>query len=123
VKHTADQELEALSHYALEPTARKLEIIDPGEAARLWRAMGMRIVNAGKSKYYGAAFGNFEQAKRCYDEAGLAEDWLSVVCQVRTKHHRKTGFMPGFEKVAGGRDQVASRRSWSGQRHAGQKAH
>jgi hypothetical protein len=67
VKRSTDEELEAVSHYALEPAARRLEKAHVGEAARLWRAMGMRVVNAKKSKYYGAALGNFERAKRCYE--------------------------------------------------------
>ena len=91
-----------MSHYALEPAARRLEKAHPAEAARLWRAMGMRVVNAKKSKYYGAALGNFEQAKRCYVKAGLGADWDRVVREVREVHHRKTGFMPGFEDVVKG---------------------
>ncbi len=99
VKRSTDEELEAVSHYALEPAARRLEKAHVGEAARLWRAMGMRVVNAKKSKYYGAALGNFERAKRCYEKAGLGAGWESVV---REAHHRKTGFMPGFEDVVKG---------------------
>ena len=102
VKKSTDEELEAVSHYALEPAARRLEKAHPAEAARLWRAMGMRVVNAKKSKYYGAALGNFEQAKRCYVKAGLGADWDRVVREVREVHHRKTGFMPGFEDVVKG---------------------
>jgi tetratricopeptide (TPR) repeat protein len=94
--------LERVSHYMLEPAARKLEKTDAAAAARLWRAMGMRIVNAGKSKYYDAALGNFERAKRCYGKAGLEADWEQVVSEVRAKHDRKYGFMPGFEKVVNG---------------------
>ncbi|MDA8289443.1 MAG: hypothetical protein M0014_13545 [Actinomycetota bacterium] len=102
VKRSTDEELEAVSHYALEPAARRLEKAHVGEAARLWRAMGMRVVNAKKSKYYGAALGNFERAKRCYEKAGLGAGWESVVREVREAHHRKTGFMPGFEDVVKG---------------------
>lgn len=102
VKGSTDEGLEAVSHYALEPAARRLEKAHVGEAARLWRAMGMRVVNAKKSKYYGAALGNFERAKRCYEKAGLGADWERVVREVRTEHHRKTGFMPGFEDLVKG---------------------
>lgn len=102
MKRSTDEELEAVSHYALDPAARRLEKAHVGEAARLWRAMGMRVVNAKKSKYYGAALGNFERAKRCYEKAGLGADWESVVREVREAHHRKTGFMPGFEDVVKG---------------------
>ena len=42
----------------------------PELAARLWRAQGMRIVDAKKSKYYDAALSNFERARNCYLRAG-----------------------------------------------------
>lgn len=51
-----DGDLQQVSHYALEPAARSLEKTHAGDAARLWCAMDMRIVSAGKSKYYTAGF-------------------------------------------------------------------
>jgi uncharacterized Zn finger protein len=102
VRGTTDDALEIVSHYATEPAARKLEKTHPGLAARLWRAQGMRIVEAGKSKYYDAAASNFERARRCYARAGLAAEWEETVRQVRAAHRRKTGFMSGFETVAAG---------------------
>ena len=102
VGRSPDDQLEQVSHYVLEPAAKKLETADAGAAARLWRAMGMRIVNAGKSKYYEAALRNFERAKRSYGKAGQQADWDRVVSEVRAKHHRKHGFMPGFERVVNG---------------------
>ena len=71
-------------------------------AARLWRALGMRIVSGKKGKHYDAAIRNLGRARRCYEKAGLAADWQQVVSEVRSKHHRKSGFMPGFEHVVRG---------------------
>lgn len=102
VGRSSDEALEQLSHYVLEPAARRLEKTDVAAAARLWRAMGMRVVGGGKSKHYKAALGNFERAKRCYIKAGLEADWRRVVSEVRADHHRKYGFMPGFEAVVSG---------------------
>ena len=84
------------------PAAKKLEKAHPDVAARLWCAQGMRVVNAKKSKYYGAAHSNFERARRCFEKAGLTADWQRVVEKVRSEHHRKTGFMAGFEEVVAG---------------------
>lgn len=67
---------------------------------RLWRAMGARIVGAGKSKYYQAALRDFERARRCYAKASLESEWEQVVSDVRATHRRKHGFIPGFERVA-----------------------
>jgi hypothetical protein len=55
VGQSKDSALEGVSHYTTEPAAKKLEKTHPGIAARLWRAQGMRIINAKKSKYYNAA--------------------------------------------------------------------
>jgi hypothetical protein len=69
VRQTRDDDLEDLSHYATEPAARTFEKAHPDLAARLWRAQVLRIVNAGKIKYYDSALSNFECAKRCFERA------------------------------------------------------
>ncbi|MBI4658500.1 MAG: hypothetical protein HY735_06575 [Verrucomicrobia bacterium] len=102
VRQTTDNALEGLSHYTTEPVAEKLEKPQPDLAARLWRAQGMRIINAKKSKYYAAALSNFERAKRCFERAGLGAEWQKTVSQVRAGHHRKSGFMFGFERLVAG---------------------
>ncbi len=91
-----------LSHYRTEPLARKLERSHPDISARVYRALCMRIVNAGKSKYYDAALDNIEHAKKCYAKAGLNADWQAVVADVRDRHFRKKGFMAGFENIVSG---------------------
>jgi tetratricopeptide (TPR) repeat protein len=102
VRRSKDAALEDVSHYAIEPAAKKLEKGHPGLAARLWRAQGVRIVKAGKSRYYEAALGNFERARRCYEKAGLAGEWREAVGKIRSEHRRKTGFMAGFEEIVAG---------------------
>jgi uncharacterized Zn finger protein len=92
-------ELENLSHYTAEPLAAKLKRSHPDIAARVYCALCMRIINAGKSKYYDAALDNIKRAKKCYDKAGLNADWQEVVAEVRQKHLRKKGFMVGFEDI------------------------
>jgi len=99
---TTDDELEDLSHYRTEPLARKLEHSHPSISARVYRALCMRIVNAGKSKYYDAALGHIERAKKCYSKACLDADWQAVVADVRKRHFRKKGFMAGFEDIVAG---------------------
>ncbi|AOY57786.1 DUF6880 family protein [Desulfococcus multivorans] len=97
-----DDELEDLSHYRTEPLARKLERSHPNVSARVYRALCMRIVNADKSKYYDAALGHIERAKKCYTKANLDADWQAVVADVRKRHFRKKGFMAGFEDIVTG---------------------
>ena len=102
VRQTEDSALEGLSHYSTEPVAKKLEKPHPDLGARLWRAQGMRIINAKKSKYYDAALSNFERAKHCFERAGLVAEWERTVSQVRVEHHRKIGFISGFERLVAG---------------------
>jgi len=102
LRKATDKELEDLSHYRTEPLARKLERSHPDIAARVYCALCMRIVNAGKSKYYDAALDHIDRAKRCYAKAGLNADWLAVVADVRERHFRKKGFLDGFADIVSG---------------------
>jgi hypothetical protein len=102
VRSASDEALEHVTHYATEPAARKLEKFHSGLAARLWRAQGMRIVDAKKSKYYDAALNNFERARDCYVRAGLATEWERTVRQAIAAHFRKSGFIGEFQKLAAG---------------------
>lgn len=97
-----NDELEGLSHSKSEPAARKFERSRPELAARLYRASAMRILNAGKSKYYDAALANIERARTCYTKADLHADWESLVGDIRGRHRLKRGFMAAFEKIASG---------------------
>lgn len=115
----SDAEIEALSHYTSEPAANHLARKHPDVAAKLYRAMGMRIVNKKKSKYYDAALRHLEQAKQCYMKTGLADSWNAVVDQVRREHHRKTAFISRFEQIVAGakrrpeRFLVRARKRWN----------
>lgn len=102
VRRGANETLERLSHYVTEPAAKRLETIHPDVAARLWCAQGMRIVDAKKSRYYDAALSNFERARRCFVRAGLVDEWQRIVQKVRRDHHRKGGFIAGFEEIVAG---------------------
>jgi hypothetical protein len=102
VRDTTDVAFENISHYVTEPAAMKLERPHPELAARLWRAQAMRIVDAGKSKYYDAAAANLERTRKCCLRAGLVAEWEDAVRQIRTDHFRKFAFMAAFESVAGG---------------------
>jgi uncharacterized Zn finger protein len=99
LRRATDDELEDLSHYRTEPLAHKLERSHPDISARVYRALCMRIVSAGKSKYYDTALDNIEHAQKCYAKAGLDADWQAVVADIRERHSRKKGFMAGFEDI------------------------
>ena len=96
-------ELERLSHYVTEPAAERLARSHPAVAAKVYRALCVRILDAGKSKYYYAALAHMEEARRCYQAAGLDEQWKMLATEIRREHHRKSGFMPGFEAIVAGR--------------------
>lgn len=97
-----DEALEGVGHTVAEAAAKTLEGTKPELGARLWRSQGMRILNAKKSKYYEAALLDFESAKHGFERAGLRTEWDATVAEVRARHGRKTGFMPGFEALVAG---------------------
>lgn len=107
LRSASNQELEALSHYTTEPAAQRLSKTHPDVAAKLHRAMGLRILNSKKSKYYEAALKNFAEAKRLYSKAGEEGEWLALVAQVRRDHARKLGIMDGFERLVAGEGPAA----------------
>ncbi|MBN1170572.1 MAG: hypothetical protein JXA67_00160 [Micromonosporaceae bacterium] len=96
----SDTVLEGIGHHTAERVAAALEAARPDQAARIWRAQGMRILNPGKSKYYDAALRYFDQARRCYQQAGQSDRWQEVVDEVSTEHSRKKGFLARFGPIA-----------------------
>jgi hypothetical protein len=103
IQKASNGALEGLSHYTTEPAAKRLAKTHPEVAAKVFRALGMRILNAGKSKYYCAALSNFEEAKSCYGRAGMEPEWETLVAKIRQVHHRKHSFIAGFERLVAGR--------------------
>ena len=69
------------------------------EAARIWRAQGVRILAGRKSQHYGAAVDYFARARRGYARADRIADWQAIVVQVQAEHRRKSSFMPRFEAL------------------------
>ena len=96
------EDLESISHYSTEKAAQGLERKYPTEAAKIYRAMGKRIVKAKKSKYYGAALSHFLKTKKLYLDIGRREEWLSLVENVRRDHYRKYSLMGDFEELVSG---------------------
>jgi tetratricopeptide (TPR) repeat protein len=102
LRTATDPEIEELSHHRTEPAASRLAKSYPDVAAKVYRALGVRILSAKKSRYYDAALSHFENAKRCYERSDLHREWAALVADVRRAHHRKAGFMAGFERLAAG---------------------
>jgi hypothetical protein len=85
--HSAQSaELEALSHYDTEPAAKGLARKDPLAAAKVYRAMGLRILNTGKSRHYGAALDHLKKARNLYGRAGQGSEWKALAEFVRKAH-------------------------------------
>ena len=97
-----DDLIQGLSHSIAVPAAEFLSQEYPAIAARVFCAQGLRIVGAGKSRYYDAALGYFQRARESFAAAGLQPRWEAIVVEIRRAHGRKRSFMPGFERVAAG---------------------
>jgi len=94
--------LEAISHYHLEPVAHAMAKRDIPAAAKVCRALAIRILNSKKSKYYDQALRHFRKARDLYIKAKLTDEWQAVVDTVRSAHGRKYGFMAEFEDIVSG---------------------
>jgi hypothetical protein len=102
-------EFESLSHYCTEPAAQGLAKKDTLAAAKLHRALGLRIVNVRKSKYYPEALSHSENARDLYSASGhSAECHQSLVGTVRVAHSRKSGFLSAFERIVSGKSHSSS---------------
>jgi uncharacterized membrane protein YccC len=119
VRGAKDEVLEKMSHYATEPAAKKLEKAEPGLAARLWRAQGMRIVNKSKSQYYDAALANFESARRCYERAASAANGRTPFTIFAPTTAARPASCPGLRRWPRARAARPSLRFWSAPKHAG----
>ncbi len=102
LRASSDTQLQSLSHHVTEPVAKRLARKHPDIAARLYRAMGMRILSAKKSAYYYAALDHFANVRLCYMRASMQREWDLLVELIRRDHHRKSSFMPAFERVIRG---------------------
>ena len=95
-------ELEKISHYTTEKAAKGLTRKHAQAAAKIYAALGMRIIKSGKSKYYGYALEHFRNSKKLYEKAGCEQMWLALVDRVRKDHSRKYSFIGDFEEIAAG---------------------
>lgn len=102
LRATADEVLEKLSHYATEPAAKRLARSAPEVAAKLYRALAVRILDAAKSKYYDAALSHLREARLCYEKAGRRDEWTALSAQLRERHRRKARIVDGLTNIEAG---------------------
>lgn len=107
VDATAAADMESVSHYFSEKAATALARRHGLSSAKLRCAMAMRIVDAGKSKYYDAALEHLRAARDLYNKHGQDQAWQLIVERIRASHHRKQRFMAGFEEIVAGGDHPA----------------
>jgi len=94
-----DKEIEQISHYVIEKAAKGLARKHGLAAAKVYRALAMRIVKSKKSKYYQYALEHFRKAKKLYEKNGEDRTWQYLVDLVRNDHSRKSSFIGGFETI------------------------
>jgi uncharacterized Zn finger protein len=99
------EQLEGLSHFVTEKAAKGLAKKHGLTAAKIYAALGMRIVKKGKSKYYQYALEHFRTACKLYEKVGRNQLWTDIVERVRRDHSRKYSFIPDFEEIVDRRTQ------------------
>jgi hypothetical protein len=98
----APAELESISHYVTEKAAAALERRHGVAAAKVHCAMAMRVLGAGKSKYYPQALEHLQAARDLYTKHKQEQVWQAVVERVRRDHSRKHSLVPSFEGIVAG---------------------
>jgi len=96
------EQLEELSHYTTEKAAKGLVKKHGMAAAKIYSALGMRILKKGKSKYYRYALEHFRNTCKLYENAGRDQLWMDLVERVRRDHSRKYSFIGDFERIVAG---------------------
>lgn len=96
------EELEELSHTTTEPVAKRLREDSPQLAAKIRLALAQRIVNAGKSKYYGVALRHLEFVRDAYRDAKRTREWELLIEELQRRHRRKVRLFPGLKRLASG---------------------
>jgi len=102
VDTAAPADLENISHYVTEKAAAALGRRHGVSAAKLRCAMAMRILDAGKSKYYRYALEHLREARDLYGKHRKEQAWQAVVERVHRDHSRKYSFVPSFEGIVAG---------------------
>jgi len=102
VAAASHETLEAISHYHSEAAAEVLEKDHADQAAKVYRALGLRVLNQKKSKYYNAAIRHLEKARQLYEAVGQPNEWAAIVEIIESDHSRKTSFMPLFRGLLAG---------------------
>lgn len=97
------EELEQISHYVTEKAAQGLVVDHELAAAKIHRALAMRIIKSSKSKYYQYALEHFQRAKELYEQNGQDREWSFIVARIREDHSRKCSFIGAFETIAAGK--------------------
>lgn len=97
------EELEQISHYIMEKAVKALARNYQQTTAKVHRALGMRIIKRGKSKYYPYALEHFQKAKKLYEQNGQTQKWSVIVGSIRKNHSRKYSFISAFEAIVSGK--------------------
>ena len=96
-----------------EKAAKPLAKEHPLASLKIYRALGLRILDERKSKYYRIAVDHFEQVMKLSKTAGVEKEWEALVQRILEKHSRKISFIRDFKKMVAGkrtRSRAVSRR-------------
>ncbi len=96
------EQIESISHTVTEPAAYALAAEHPAAAAKVRTALALRVLAAKKTEYYADALRHLETARDLLLALGRVQEWRTLVGEIRDAHHRKSRFMPGFERIVSG---------------------
>jgi len=97
-----EKTLEGIFYYDAAKIAEKLERSYKPAAARLYLALTMDIVKAGRSKAYHYAIEYCDKLKTLYEKTGQNKKWIKLIDYFRQNHNRKRSLMNSFEAIIDG---------------------
>lgn len=98
-----DKSLRSIFYADAIPMAETLSKAYPKQAARIYVAQALEILDVKRSKAYHHAHDYLQSAKTLLEQCGEAGTWSGLVANIRQAHRLKSSFMPGFERIVAGK--------------------
>lgn len=102
ISQEKDRALHSIFYETAILMAQTLSKVYPKQAARIYIAKALDILDKKRSKAYHHAHHYLQSAKTLLEQCGEAGMWSGLVESIRETHRLKPAFMPGFEKIVAG---------------------
>ncbi len=103
IKNADYENLQKISYSDAIPMAKTLSDKFPKEAAQIYVAHALLILDEKRPKAYHHAHDYLDAAKILMERSGDSSKWEQLVIDIRKEHCLKSSFMPGFNQIIEGK--------------------